>query len=103
MSVTAYNSKLAELRVRTDRDLVKVIRKELERALTLASVASTRQSPLYLKAERIHKQSAALVPRIGTLSDGERVMLETKLRQLGAGLDAVPRAAGACGQAAFAS
>jgi hypothetical protein len=87
MTSTVEIGKLAQLREKTDRDLVKVIRKELERGLILASVATTRQSPLYSRAEMLHGEAAALLAKVYGLSEAERTALEGRLLELRKALD----------------
>jgi hypothetical protein len=82
-------SKLLELRRKTDRDLVILVRKTLHRALTLADVATSNQSPLYAEAERGYELSCALLQRIPGLDRKERRELESGIKQLRSALDAI--------------
>ena len=85
------STKLKELRRKTDQELpvmVHRVHRELERGLILASVAATRTSPLYAKADKIHSKMKTLLPALDGL--GERARLESKLRELGAALDRTP-------------
>lgn len=100
MDVTTQMAKLAELRIKTDHDLIVVIHNEIERGLTLASVATSRQSPLYLKAERGYREARLCLPRVYSLGPAERAATELKLRELRAALDAVPKAVKVYGNAA---
>lgn len=90
MTSTVEIGKLAALREKTDRDLVKVIGTELERGLILASVATTRQSPLYTRAEMLHREAAALLSRVYVLGAAERADLEAALLKLRKTLDQAP-------------
>ena len=61
-------SKLAELRARTDRDLVRILNADLERGLALANVAATRHSVFRAQAEAVYNRSKTLLPKIPGLS-----------------------------------
>jgi hypothetical protein len=50
-------AKLVELRRKTDRELVFLLRKELARGLRLAEAAGTKESELYVQAERAYLMS----------------------------------------------
>jgi hypothetical protein len=91
MTSTLDISKLAELREKTDRDLVRIIGTELERGLILASVATNRQSPLYLKADKVHRRVATLLSKVYSPSAAERASMEARLLELRAALDQVPQ------------
>lgn len=83
-------SKLAELRAKTDRELLLVIRVELERGLALANVAATKGSALYARAERTYTRVKSLLPTAYGVSREERGRLEAQLRELRVTLDGVP-------------
>jgi hypothetical protein len=91
---TGAVSKLAALRKKTDRDLLILVGKELDRALALANVAATRGSPLYTRAEKIYQAARGLLPRIPDVGREERRKLDARLRELRAALDGVPAHAG---------
>ena len=80
-------SKLIELRRKTDRELPEMIERELERALTLASVAATSSSPLRKQADTIYSRMRVLLPVVDSISPAERSRLESKLDELRAALD----------------
>ena len=82
--------KLAELRAKTDRELLIVVETELERGLTLAHVAASKGSVLHQRAENFHAQIARLLPRIAGLSVDEQRRLQAKLTELRVTLDQVP-------------
>jgi hypothetical protein len=82
--------KLEVLRAKTDRDLLLLVRRELERGLTLADVATTKRSPLYAQAERVYENVKAWLPRISGLEPQEQWELELRLRQLYAVLERLP-------------
>jgi hypothetical protein len=82
--------KLAELRARTDRDLVRILNADLERSLALANVAATRRSVFRSQAEAMYNRAKILLPRLSGVTAGERTELETKLKELGMALDLVP-------------
>ena len=83
-------AKLMELRRKTDRDLLILVHRELERGLALADVATTKRSPLYGQAERAYTTVKALMPRIAGWTESERRELEGTLRELRAALDQLP-------------
>ena len=89
MSRTFQSSKLAELRQKTDRQLLIVIQNELERGLMLADVAASKESTLYARAVRACEKAEALLPKIHGVSTDERRQLELQLRDLRAALDRV--------------
>lgn len=80
-------SKLIELRRKTDRELPLVILRELERGLTLASVAATRSSPFRREADRIYSKMRSLLDAIDGLGPAARIQLDSKLNELRAALD----------------
>ena len=93
MSTTLELSKLAELRAKTDQELVKVIDKELERGLHFAlmtegvkeaSDSDSAQQP-NIRAEAAYAEALKLLPMVDRHS--ERRRLEKKLRQLRETLD----------------
>ena len=82
--------KLVSIRHRTDQDLVILVQRELDRGLTLVAVATTRTSPLFAQAEKSYDTARAILPRISDLNEGERLHLESRLRELRSRLDQVP-------------
>jgi hypothetical protein len=87
MTSTVDIGKLAELREKTDRDLVRIIGTELERGLILASVASEWQSPLYARAESVYRKATASLSKVYGMSPADRALLEGKLAELRQALD----------------
>jgi hypothetical protein len=85
--------KLISIRHRTDRDLLMLVSRELDRGFALVNVATTRTSPLFGQAEKAFAKAAALLPRISDLSEGERVHLESRLKELRIRLDQVAKCA----------
>jgi hypothetical protein len=83
-------SKLAELRSRTDRDLIRILNADLERGLALARVAATRHSVFVTQAEEVHARVGTLLPKLSGLASDERAHLERKLKELAMALDLVP-------------
>jgi hypothetical protein len=83
-------SKLVELQRKTDEDLLALVRRELDRGLTLADVAATIQSPLCAKAERAYRTVKAWLPLISGRDRDERRELEFRLKELRAALDRIP-------------
>jgi hypothetical protein len=82
-------SKLVELQRKTDEDLLTLVRRELDRGLTLADVAVTIQSPLCAQAERAYKTVKAWLPLISCRDRDERRKLEFRLKELRAALDRI--------------
>lgn len=80
-------SKLAVLRAETDRDLLILIQRQLDRGLTLADVAATKGSPLQVQAENAYETVKTLLPMIAGLTRDERRALERKLKELETALD----------------
>ena len=89
LSRSSKSSKLAELRQKTDRQLLIVIQNELERGLTLADLAASKGSALYARAERACEKAKALLTKIHGVSTDERRQLELRLKDLRATLDRV--------------
>jgi Protein of unknown function (DUF2934) len=89
-------SKIAELRGKTDQDLLKIVGKDLERGLALASIAKAKQSALHSKAEVIYTRAKALLPTISEASGHELVKLEAKVNELGTALDQAPECGPKC-------
>jgi hypothetical protein len=81
--------KLAELRARTDRDLVRILNADLERALVLASVAASRHSVFRAQAEAMYTRAKTLLPQLSEVSASERAELEAKQKELGMALELV--------------
>jgi hypothetical protein len=82
--------KLIELRQKTDRELPLMLQREVERGLILASVAATKKSPLYAKADKIYSKMKTLLPTLDGMDQGERSRLESKLHELRTALDRTP-------------
>ena len=74
------NSKLAELRAKTDRQLVILIRSTLDDGLRSRG-----------EAERAYSEVRALLPTIRGITEAERRRLESKLARLQGFLDERPR------------
>jgi len=87
MSATAPLSKLAELRAKTDEDLVSIIDNALEAGLLLAANESDVDPAgvLHRRAADICADTVMLVEKVENV--GERRRLEEKLRQLRNALD----------------
>jgi hypothetical protein len=90
MSKTA---KLAALRGKTDHDLLVLIERELDRGLTLLSVASAKSSPMYRQAEMAYGKVLMLLPKLSDL-DGACEATD-KLKGLRLALDQVSDSSGA--------
>jgi hypothetical protein len=82
--------KLAELRARTDRDLVRILNADLERGLALASVAATGHSVFRFQAEAVYARAKTWLPKLSGVAADELAELEAKLKELAMALDLVP-------------
>jgi hypothetical protein len=80
MTAVSEVSKLAELRAKTDRDLVRVIANALEVGVQCASAAPDCASPLYARAKAIYANAVQLMPAVEDTARRQR--LEKKLDQL---------------------
>jgi hypothetical protein len=78
VSATSYPSKLAELRAKTDRDLVSIVDTGLDFGLLLA--ANEPAGALHRRAADIYADTVMLVSKAENL--GERWRLEGWLKQL---------------------
>ncbi|MGA3041365.1 MAG: hypothetical protein ABSF54_11325 [Bryobacteraceae bacterium] len=110
MGTLVHFPKLAELRARTDRDLVRILNADLERGLALASVAATGRSVFRLQAEGMYTRAKILLPELTGLTADELTELQAKLKELGMALDLVPgtmdlegESAAVCGSNAHAN
>jgi hypothetical protein len=81
--------KLVSIRQRTDHDLLVLVSRELDRGFALVDVATTSTSPLFAQAEKAHDTAKAILPRISGLSEGDRLRLESRLKELRVRLDRV--------------
>jgi hypothetical protein len=82
--------KLVALRARTDHDLLVLVQRELDRGFTLVDVATSRNSPLFARAEKAIATATAMLPRISGLSQCDRVQIEARLKELRSRLDRIP-------------
>jgi hypothetical protein len=82
--------KLTALHLRTDRDLVVLVDRELDRGLALADVAPSRCSPLFGQAEKALATAIALWNRIVQASTEDRARVERKQKELRFRLDQAP-------------
>ena len=87
MSATAQLSKLAELRAKTDQDLVSIIDHALQVGLLLAAKEPDVDPAgvLHRRAADIHANTVMLVAKVENVR--ERRRLEEKLRQLRKSVD----------------
>jgi len=87
MSATAPLSKLAELRAKTDQDLVRIIENAVEVGLLLAANEPDVDPAgvLHRKAVDIYTDAVMLVQKVENA--GERQRLEDRLKQLRESLD----------------
>jgi hypothetical protein len=80
-------SKLAELRRKTDLDLIFLVQAELQRGLTLADAGMIKGSSSYAKAQRAHEMVKRWLQLISVLDKKGGQKLESELRDLGLALD----------------
>jgi MFS superfamily sulfate permease-like transporter len=80
MSARAPVSKLAELRGKTDRELVRVIDNAVEVGLLLAGTQRVAER-LHAKAEHIYADSLMLLPKVEDVNERQR--LEDRVKLLG--------------------
>ena len=83
-------SKRLQLRQKTDRQLLALVKRELKRTQVLAAVATTRESPFYRQAENILGWMAKLLPTISGLDRNEREALESAMKEVRLVLEQVP-------------
>jgi hypothetical protein len=85
-------SKLAELRAKTDRDLIRIVGAELDRAIVLAHLAGASQSVFHMRATAVYTQVKALLEKMPSQSPASPAELEAKLKELRLALELVPGA-----------
>jgi hypothetical protein len=81
--------KLAELRARTDRDLLRILNADLDRSLALANVAATRHSVFRRQAEDLYVRTKTLLPKLSWLPPDDLADLEAKLKEVDMALELV--------------
>ena len=64
--------KLVSIRRRTDQDLLVLVNRELDRGLALVDVASSRNSPLFVEAEKALGTATAMLAMISGLTENDR-------------------------------
>ncbi len=74
-------SKLAQLRSKTDRQLIAVIDRRLDAGCDYARRGH------YIQAEKAYEEVRSLLPRVDGLTPAERHRLESKLARLGEALE----------------
>ena len=81
--------KLVSIRQRTDHDLLVLVSRELDRGFALVAVATTRNSLLFAQAGKAYDTARTVLPRISDLSEGDRLRLESRLKEFRSRLDQV--------------
>ena len=81
--------KLVSIRHHTDHDLQVLVSRELDRGFALMHVATTRTSSLFAQAVKSYDTARTILPRIADLSEGDRLHLESRLKELRVRLDQV--------------
>lgn len=82
-------TKLFELLRKTDRELVFLVRKEIDRGLRLAETEVTPKSKLFEQAERAYLMCGSWFLLISALDRDERLELELRLKELKSVLERV--------------
>lgn len=85
-------SKLAELRAKTDRDLIRIVGAELDRAIVVAHLAGGTQSVFHVRAAAVYTRVKTLLDEMPSQSPKAPAELEAKLKELRLALDLVPSA-----------
>jgi hypothetical protein len=73
MTVLSQLSKLAELRAKTDQDLVHLIGNALERGIQCASAAPSTHGTLRAKAQDIYANALILLPKIENVRERRKL------------------------------
>ena len=81
--------KLVSIRRRTDRDLLILVSRELDRGITLLDLAATSNSPFFAQAEKACETAMILLSKISGLSQDDRLRIESSLKELRSRLDQV--------------
>ena len=71
-------SKLAELRAKTDRDLIQIVSAELDRAIVVAHLAGGTQSIFHVRAADVYTRVKALLEKMPSGSPQSPAGLEAK-------------------------
>src|SRR5690348_3868011 len=77
-----HTRKLLTLRARTDRDLLVLINRELDRGFSFLDAATTRNSPLFAQAKKAFATATTMLPKIVGLSADELQRTEAKAKEL---------------------
>jgi hypothetical protein len=85
-------SKLAELRAKTDRDLIRIVSAELDRAILVAHLAGGMQSVFHVRATAVYTRVKALLDEMPSRGPNAPAEIEAKLKELRLALDLVPSA-----------
>src|SRR5690349_9204841 len=88
--MSSNTQKLRILKARTDHDLLILVKHEIDHALTLVDVASTRKSLSFAQAQKTLATATALLPMIAGISDGDRQRIDAQVEELRSRLDQVP-------------
>lgn len=82
--------KLLTLRARTNHDLLVLLNRELDRGFAFLDTVITRNSPLFVQAEKALATATEMLPRIASLSADDRQRIAAKVEQLRLRIDEVP-------------
>jgi len=87
LSSMSTEAKLAELRAKTDVDLVRYVTHELDLGIRLASESNDQSR---IRAEEAYSEIARLLPILHDLGQSERRRVEANLKRLREVLDLLP-------------
>jgi len=82
--------KLVALRARTDHDLLVLVRRELESGFAQLARLTSRQSPVFTRAQKALSTVETLLPRILTLTPEDKKRIEQEMEELRLRLASVP-------------
>ena len=82
--------KLVSIRHRTDHDLLVLVKREIDRGVTLVDLANTRHSPYFTQAAKAYESAAIWLSKIVGLSQDDQLRVEANLKVLRSKLDRVP-------------
>jgi hypothetical protein len=88
--MSSNTQKLRVLHARTDHDLLILVQRGIDRGVTLLDAASSRNSPLFVQAEKTLAMATTLLPKIAGLSVDDRLRIESRVKELRARLDLAP-------------
>jgi len=85
--ISNEGQKLRSLRSKTDQDLLILLEKEIDRALTLLEIATVKASLRKAQAEKIYLVARRVLPTLEGVDRAERMWIEMKMQELRRRLD----------------